>query len=58
MGFGPLTTVGVAARLLLLQMGNAVETAVGWSDILGAAGDGCVCHGRVGVRGLVHGLEL
>ena len=57
-GFGPLTSVGVAARLLLLQVGNAVEAAVGRRDVLGAAGDGRVRHGWVGVRGLVHGLEL
>ena len=43
---------------MLLQVGDAVETTVGRRDVLGAAGDGRVRHGRVGVRGLVHGLEL
>lgn len=50
-----LTTVGVAP---LLQVRVAVQAAVGRRDVLRGAGDGRLRHDRVGVRRLVHGLEL
>lgn len=52
---GTLTTVGVAP---LLQVGVVVETAVRRRDVLRGARDGGFRHDRVGVRRLVHGLEL
>lgn len=50
-----LTAVGVAP---LLQVGVAVQAAVGRRDVLRGAGDGRFRHDRVGIRRLVHGLQL
>lgn len=50
-----LTTVRVAA---LLQVRVALQATVGRRDVLGRAGDGRLRHDRVGLRRLVHGLEL
>lgn len=50
-----LTAVGVAP---LLQVRVALQAAVGRRDVLGRAGDGRLRHDRVGLRRLVHGLEL
>lgn len=52
---GGLTAVGVAA---LLQVRVALQAAVGRRDVLGRAGDGRLRHDRVGIRRLVHGLQL
>lgn len=52
---GRLTAVGVAS---LLQVRVALQAAVGRRDVLGRAGDRRLRHDRVGVRRLVHGLEL
>lgn len=54
-GSGALTAVGVAP---LLQVGVAVEAAVRRRDVLRGPGDGGLRHHRVGLRRLVHGLEL
>lgn len=35
-----------------------VKATVSWRDVLRAPGDGRFRHDRVGVRGLVHGLEF
>lgn len=50
-----LTAVGVAP---LLQVGVAVQAAVGGRDVLRGPRDGRLCHHRVGLGRLVHGLEL
>lgn len=54
-GARTLTTVGVAP---LLQVGVVVEAAVSRRDVLRGPRDGRFRHDRVGVRRLVHGLEL
>lgn len=39
-------------------MGIALQAAVSRRDVLRRARNGCFCHDRVGLRGLIHGLEF
>lgn len=55
LGLEALTAVGVAP---LLQVGVAVQAAVGGRDVLRGPRDGRLRHHRVGLGRLVHGLEL